>query len=70
VLVIVDIALAFAMQAAGEGYLNRFLHLHSMPQAMTANTPVLGSGMVLATRNPTPSPSPVGKLRFWNEDCK
>src|SRR6478672_9751060 len=43
-------------QRRQKGYLNRFLQHHVMPQAMTASTPVLGSGTTPATRNP--------KLRF------
>jgi hypothetical protein len=33
-----------------KGYLNRFLHHHTIPPAMTANTPVLGSGNVFDVR--------------------
>jgi hypothetical protein len=39
-----------------KGYLNGFLSTHINPQAKTASTTVLGSGM-LATRNPKSRPS-------------
>jgi len=57
--VLEDMPLVFAMSASAMGYLNRFRSTHINPQAMTASTPVLDSG-ILATRNPIPTSSSTG----------
>ena len=62
-------AAADSSRAQAKGYLNRFRHQYSMPQATIASTAEPGSG-TLATRKPKPLSSFAGLVSTRSDDRK